>query len=264
MDETKKIRNGQFGNLSCDLLNVYANRILFKAGMPWGDVHVIYPDTSGPGSDVGIMVLAGAYPGDTPPLPTRGSVIYVSGNDVGGHVGILPGLTTHAQIILYDHNGNIFVTIGDDGTLTPTGLGLKVDGRLFGKALHNNAQPVTGTSNQYIASGTYTPTLFNTTNISASVAYACQWMRVGNVVTVSGKVDVTTTATVATLLGISLPIASALTAAEQCAGTAAATQYAGESAAIIGDAANDRASMSWITVVAGNHNMFFTFTYVIL
>src|SRR5438552_1367658 len=37
-------------------------------------------------------------------------------------------------------------------------------------------------------SGSYTPRLTNVANLSASTAYTCQWMRVGNTVTVSGKV----------------------------------------------------------------------------
>ena len=52
-------------------------------------------------------------------------------------------------------------------------------------------------------------------------------MRVGDVVTVSGQFDIDpTTPAVATLLGISLPIASAFTTAYQLGGTAFATGVA--------------------------------------
>jgi hypothetical protein len=69
--------------------------------------------------------------------------------------------------------------------------------------------------------GTYTPTLTNTTNVAASTAYACQYARVGRTVTVSGKVDITCTASSAvTELRISLPIAAVFTAEEQAGGTA--------------------------------------------
>lgn len=67
------------------------------------------------------------------------------------------------------------------------------DGRVYGSALHNNAGAVTGTANQYIASGTYTPTGVNVAN-AAITTKAAQWIRVGNVVTVSGEVDITPTA----------------------------------------------------------------------
>ncbi|MEO0312292.1 MAG: hypothetical protein RIQ89_1949 [Bacteroidota bacterium] len=57
-----------------------------------------------------------------------------------------------------------------------------------------------------INSGSYTPTLFNTTNIGASTAYQCNWSRVDSVYTISGEIDIDpTTASTLTVLGISLP-----------------------------------------------------------
>lgn len=116
-----------------------------------------------------------------------------------------------------------------------------------------------------IASGTYTPTLTNVANLDASTAYQCQYLRVGDTVTVSGKVDVDPTTTlISTQLGISLPIASNIGAVEDCAGCAAASGIAGQSAAIIGDAANDRALMQWVAADVTNQGMFFTFTYQVI
>ena len=114
-----------------------------------------------------------------------------------------------------------------------------------------------------VTSGTYTPTLTAVTNVAASTAYACQYMRVGNVVTVSGKLDVDPTLAASTLLGISLPIASTLSAAEKCAGTAVSNTVASEAAAIEADTINNRAQMEWIAVTLANHSMFFSFTYLI-
>ena len=116
-----------------------------------------------------------------------------------------------------------------------------------------------------ITSGVYTPTLTNVANLDASTAYECQYMRVGAVVTVSGKVDVDPTAPAAsTQLGISLPIASNLGAAEDCAGSAFASGIAGQGAAIVGDAANDRAQMQWVSGDVTNQPMYFTFTYAVI
>tara|TARA_R110000868_G_scaffold5782_1_gene33925 strand:+ start:7401 stop:8522 length:1122 start_codon:yes stop_codon:yes gene_type:complete len=138
------------------------------------------------------------------------------------------------------------------------------DGRLFGTALHNNAGAVTGTVNQYIASGTYTPTFSNTTNVSASTPFLAQWMRVGNVVTVSGALQITiTTGGLAALLGISLPIASAFGTGLECAGTAASSG-GGTTASIITDVVNDRASMSYIPSASGLVGYTYTFTYLIV
>lgn len=116
-----------------------------------------------------------------------------------------------------------------------------------------------------ITSGTYTPTLTNTTNVAASTAYQCQYLRVGSTVTVSGRIDVDpTTASVDTLLGISLPIASNFGGSEDCAGAAAASGIVSESAAINADSVNDRAQMIWVTASDANHAMFFSFTYQVI
>jgi len=115
------------------------------------------------------------------------------------------------------------------------------------------------------SSGTYTPTLTNVANVAASTAYACQWMRVGAVVTVSGRVDVDpTAAAVATTLALSLPVASNFSAAEQCGGTAAGFGVAGEVAAIRADTVNDRAELQWVTADAANHAMYFNFSYQVI
>ena len=114
-----------------------------------------------------------------------------------------------------------------------------------------------------VISGTYTPDLFNVTNVAASTPYACQYLRVGNVVNVSGKVDVDPTLAAATVLGISLPIASTISAAEKCSGVAAASSIASEVAAVTGDTVNNRAQLEWVTVSVVNHAMSFDFTYLV-
>lgn len=112
---------------------------------------------------------------------------------------------------------------------------------------------------------TYTPTLTNTANLAASTASVCMYYRIGNMVTVSGRVtiDPTTTATLTTL-GISLPVASAFTTAIQAGGTAAAPTVADGAAAILSDATNDRATLQYVCTDVTNHDMYFTFTYQVL
>ncbi len=116
-----------------------------------------------------------------------------------------------------------------------------------------------------LAASTYTPTLTGVANVAASTAFACQYLRVGSVVTVSGKLDVDPTAgATQTQLGISLPVASNFGAAEQCGGTAFAPTptYSG---GIYADAANDRAQLDFTTVVdAANRSWTFSFTYLIV
>lgn len=115
-----------------------------------------------------------------------------------------------------------------------------------------------------VYAGTYTPTLTNGTNVAASTAYSCQYLAVGNVVHVSGRVDVDPTGAGQSILGISLPIASNIANANECAGAAFAPGIAGQGAAILGDATNDRAQVEWIAVDTSNQAMYFSFTYRIL
>ena len=109
--------------------------------------------------------------------------------------------------------------------------------------------------------GTYTPTLTGTVNVSSSTAYVCQYMRIGNVVTVSGKVDITpTSANTYTELGMTLPIASNLTTDEECSGSGGGKSTQVTPALIMGDATNDRAEIE-MRPGAGSQTYYFTYTY---
>jgi hypothetical protein len=122
-----------------------------------------------------------------------------------------------------------------------------------------------GTDGLALASGRYTPTLTNVANLDGSTAYECQYLRVGSVVTVSGRVDINPTlAATSTQLGISLPVASNIGAVEDCAGAAFASGIAGQGAAILGDAANNRAQLQYIAGDVSDQAMYFTFTYEVI
>jgi hypothetical protein len=111
--------------------------------------------------------------------------------------------------------------------------------------------------------GTYTPTLYNISNIAASTAKVCQWVRIGDKVIVSGGVDVDTTTTGVSSIGMSLPIASNLASIDDLSGSGAAVE-ATESIKIEADTANDRASFWWQAVAVSNHTIKFMFMYQIL
>lgn len=149
-------------------------------------------------------------------------------------------------------------TLGDASTDT-----VAVAGRLYGTALHNNAGGMTGTTNQYVGSGTYTPTATAITNVgSANTTYSTQYLRVGNVVTLSGKVDVDILAAGNTVIDLSLPIASALTSAEQCCGTAVSST--GIAAYITANSTNDRIRITFTGTAAVVIPFYFHLTYVVL
>lgn len=138
-------------------------------------------------------------------------------------------------------------------------------GNIRGSAIHNNPDSQGNATEQDIRSGTYTPTLNEKTNVSASTAYACQWMRVGNVVTVSGRVDVTPTLSGSTELGISLPVASTFHTPTQneCAGTAYDIINS-QGANIVADIANSHAQLQFDAATTTGHNFWFSFTYVVV
>lgn len=114
-------------------------------------------------------------------------------------------------------------------------------------------------------SGVYTPALTNVSNISASTSFPAQYLRVGKAVTVSGLVVITPINTVATLLGVSLPIHSRLDNAYECVGVAFTPGTSSLGAAIVGDPANNRAEMQWIASGGFvDEPMYYTFTYLVL
>ena len=116
--------------------------------------------------------------------------------------------------------------------LTATGSGIVVNG--------------SNTINLVLDAGTYTPTLTNVTNVTGSTSASFQYMRVGNVVTVSGVLKIQPTAVnTNTELGISLPVASNFTDISNCGGNLGLGQSLGDAMVkgIIADTTNDRAAV---------------------
>lgn len=123
---------------------------------------------------------------------------------------------------------------------------------------------VNGTTQSVItSSGTWTPTLTNTTNVAASTAYACQYLRVGSTVNFSGKFSLDATSTGDTVLGMSIPIPSAFSQ-EYHAGGVAASHAVQQSAAIFADATNDRLTIRLTITDTTNRDWFFSGSYQII
>jgi hypothetical protein len=102
--------------------------------------------------------------------------------------------------------------------------------------------------------------------VAASTAYICTYFRINDVVHVVGRVDIDiTTGGTASLLGMSLPIASNLAAAADLSGVAAVEGGAVCSIAIKADTTNDRASFQWFASTdITNRGFHFTFTYRVI
>ena len=116
-------------------------------------------------------------------------------------------------------------------------------------------------------SGAYTPSLTRVANLDAvgTLAYDANYFRVGNIVTVSGVLEVNPTAgATLTQLGLSLPIASAIPAGGlTLAGTANSIAIVSESAGIKGDGTNDRAQIEWITTTTTQNQMSYVYSYLV-
>lgn len=158
-------------------------------------------------------------------------------NPFGGSVNFGAGLT-------------LATTPSTDNTATP----LAIDGS--GNVVKNS---------NVIVSGTYTPTAAGVTNITSVTAGSCQYMRVGNVVTVSGRMDqVVTTSTGTTRWSITLPIASNLSSDAKLAGVSSGNDGTFGTFTIRGNS-----TLAYFTgqqATAGatwNNNQYFTFTYLI-
>ena len=116
-----------------------------------------------------------------------------------------------------------------------------------------------------ITTGTYTPTLTGVANVAASTAYLCRYVRVSNMVIVAGRADVdpTAAAPTATTLGISLPVASNFADTLACNGVAN-WMLVNQSGGINGDAANDRAEMTYMAISTANAACWFVFMYQVI
>lgn len=196
--------------------------------------------------------------------PTTGAFTTVSASGVFTGPDGTAGAPTYSFSSSGNSDNGMYLSAANEVSWATSGtkrLTLTSDGRLYGTALHNNAGSVTGTTNQYIASGTYTPTATNLVNISSTTTYACQWLRVGNVVTVSGRIDIYTAATGTAAIRISLPIASTLgTDLNQCTGVG--SRGTGGNVIVSIYSSSDNALFAF-TDTDGNPYTFFTFTYVI-
>lgn len=112
--------------------------------------------------------------------------------------------------------------------------------------------------------GSYTPTLFNTTNVAASTAQTFQYQVIGSVMHVWGEVDIDpTSATTLTVLGISLPASYTycVSATTDLAGTAA--DDLNTVARVRGDVANSRAELRMTPTDVTNRRFSVHFTIFI-
>ena len=167
--------------------------------------------------------------------------------DTSGNLNLQSNGTT---IIGYTSAGaTVTGTLSASGKITATTAGIDVPTSALGTCY----------------SGTYTPTLTNSSNIDASTAFLCQYMRVGNVVTVSGQVNIDfTSAATYTSLGMTLPIASDFANASELGGVASSGVATVNTLGILADVTNNRAQFDGCSAATVNTAMRFSFTYLVV
>lgn len=114
-----------------------------------------------------------------------------------------------------------------------------------------------------ITESSYTPTLFNSTNVAASTAYLTYYQQIGETVRVWGELDIdATSASVLSELTMSLPIPSTFSASYELAGMA--TFEDNTIVRILGSIVTDVAIFKFIPQTNTNNKYSFNFTYKII
>jgi len=116
-------------------------------------------------------------------------------------------------------------------------------------------------------SGSYTPALTGITNYTSGTAEVSAYTRVGNVVTLSGRINVTPTAAATlTEVNINAPIASNFAASTDASGPATYHQVSGAlaGAASVNSIAANTLRLSFISANTSSHEVRFSISYPIL
>lgn len=141
-------------------------------------------------------------------------------------------------------------------------------------ALTSGVIPIATTNGRLTDSGfstinllgnTYTPITTNVTNITSSTPNNNSYERIGNIVTVFGSVTITNTLAVTSQLDLSLPVASNIGNTTDLNGVGQSDVVLATNVIIIGNIANDRASMFFTAAgVGGTGTIFYSFQYKII
>lgn len=219
----------------------------------------------GTSNSLGAISIAAANAGV---VYTNASTLYIGGApSAGSNVTITNPYALFIESGAARFGGNAQfignVDLGDAAADTITSNGYL--SAVAGFQISKTAVTAPAASDGNVFSGTYTPTVTAVTNVAAVTAVVCQYMRVGNVVTVSGQVRVDPTASGNTVFGMTLPIASNFANARELAGTFATTRAGfADQGVVTADTTNDRANFQFNAVDLALTFYAFHFTYQII
>ena len=141
---------------------------------------------------------------------------------------------------------------------------IKQQGGVFGRNPTFNSISFAPGSGGNIDSGVYTPVAGAVSNVQTVTAFECVWTRIGNVVQVSGRIDVDTTTSGDTRWTLTLPFPDDLIVRGDLAGTAARRSGADASpGAIYAGTSSDKAEYRMYIGSSSNSEIYFNFSYQI-
>lgn len=107
------------------------------------------------------------------------------------------------------------------------------------------------------------PTITNVTNVASSTIQDQQWMRIGSVVNVSGRLTIDpTSASIATEVGVALPIASTTNLFTYVSGVAHSSNSMSLGGGCEADITNNRMAIRYVnTTDVASRTWFYNFTY---
>lgn len=172
-----------------------------------------------------------------------------------GSVNDFSIIATNGVVGENEDGANIQVTPGG-------GVGAGEDG----KFIVNGAISIQNDADGNVYSSTYTPTITNGVNVASSTAHVFHFMRVGDMVTFGGivEIDPISGSDTFTEIGISLPVLSDLALTGDASGTGVGVDGPGTQACeISADALNDRIRVNFLAITASNMAISFQGSYLI-
>lgn len=168
----------------------------------------------------------------------------------------------------YQGETNPFIAVFDENRQLniPNKIIIADSSKGAGKLLVSDANGQGTWTDPDFGSGTFNPSLSGLVNIASIAFYAAQYIRVGNVVTVSGKVIIDPISTLTlTQIESTLPIASDFANEFELAGSGASTTSSPcEPIAIKANTSTNKAQINYFPVSTGSNDFFYSYTYLII
>lgn len=177
-----------------------------------------------------------------------------------------------------DLPGRYKVSVSKDGDSTGAGASIQLEGcddKI--EVFNSNSQGLTVDSSAdvtidggltidvgEITSGTYTPTLTDVTNLDASTASECSYLRIGAIVDVACQVTYDPTSAAALEIGISLPISSTFSATSDLTGVGIGSEGTVDTVRCLADTSNNRAKCQGNDPATSNHLHMIKFQYKVI